>query len=87
MFGSLITPSQFKTVVFRIENKTRFLFTYSMGNQKKRIGRNGEREKLYAIVQTTLKDNILRLTLLNIVKDKKKHEDAQVGALKEKTQF
>ena len=75
--------AQFKTVVFRIENKTRFLFTYSMEIKRKELEEMVEREKL-ANCTNDIERQYIEIDLLNIVKDKKKHEDVQVGALKEK---
>ena len=54
-----------------------------MGNQRKELEEMVEREKL-ANCTNDIERQYIEIDLLNIVKDKKKHEDAQVGALKEK---
>jgi len=82
--GSLITPfHNLKQLFLELKIRQDSYLHIQWEIKRKELEEMVEREKL-ANCTNDIERQYIEIDLLNIVKDKKKHEDAQVGALKEK---
>lgn len=82
--GSLITPfHNLKQLFLELKIRQDSYLHIQWEIKRKELEEMVEREKL-ANCTNDIEKQYIEIDLLNIVKDKKKHEDAQVGALKEK---
>jgi hypothetical protein len=82
--GSLITPfHNLKQLFLELKIRQDSYLHIQWEVKRKELEEMVEREKL-ANCTNDIERQYIEIDLLNIVKDKKKHEDAQVGALKEK---
>ena len=82
--GSLITPfHNLKQLFLELKIRQDSYLHIQWEIKRKELEEMVEREKL-ANCTNDIENQYIEIDLLNIVKDKKKHEDAQVGALKEK---
>ena len=82
--GSLITPfHNLKQLFLELKIRQDSYLHIQWEVKRKELEEMVEREKL-ANCTNDIEKQYIEIDLLNIVKDKKKHEDAQVGALKEK---
>ena len=82
--GSLITPfHKLKQLFLELKIRQDSYLHIQWEIKRKELEEMVEREKL-ANCTNDIERQYIEIDLLNIVKDKKKHEDAQVGALKEK---
>tara|TARA_B100000925_G_scaffold169935_1_gene127903 strand:- start:371 stop:1219 length:849 start_codon:yes stop_codon:yes gene_type:complete len=82
--GSLITPfHNLKQLFLELKIRQDSYLHIQWEIKRKELEEMVEREKL-ANCTNDIEKQYIEIDLLNIVKDKKRHEDAQVGALKEK---
>ena len=82
--GSLITPfHNLKQLFLELKIRQDSYLHIQWEIKRKELEEMVEREKL-ANCTNDIERQYIEIDLLNIVKDKKRHEDAQVGALKEK---
>ena len=82
--GSLITPfHKLKQLFLELKIRQDSYLHIQWEIKRKELEEMVEREKL-ANCTNDIERQYIEIDLLNIVKDKKRHEDAQVGALKEK---